>query len=329
MDVKAAKQLVNHLMKKPWVHFPMTVMERFGRDNGGLFAAGLAFFMLLSFAPLILTGVAVMAFFIHDPAQSAEKVRQLVQGLFPSGGAQSEINHFLSDRLNVNGQVDTLVKGRSIAGIIGFLTLVWTSMQIFINASSAMNAAFEVPEKRPWILLRAVAFGLLVVSGILVSFTLFLSTAPSAISRQGNQYVPEIPIPLWLLTVVFEVIAIVINAVLYVIIYRFLPSTRPSWKASIIGGLFASVCWEIAKKLLASHILKANHSIYGGLGDLILFVLWIYYSMIILLLGAEVAAVAQGTVKRVPDHGDREEQRHVSHVEEATSRKKTLGAEVV
>ncbi len=179
MTFRAVLRKIN---ESPWFCKPAEVVRRFNEDNGGLFAAGLAFFMLLSFAPLILTGVAVLGFFI-DPMQAQDMVKHLVSGMVPSGGAQSELRHFFNQRLDVGGQVQQIVNGRKIAGIIGFLTLIWTSMQIFVNASTAMNAAFEVKEKRSWLGLRAVALGLLVAGGVLTTLTLFLSAAPSAVAH--------------------------------------------------------------------------------------------------------------------------------------------------
>ena len=77
---------------------------------------------------------------------------------------------------------------------------------------------------------------------------------------------------------------------MYVLIYRLLPNAKVSWQAATMGGVTASVLFEVAKKGVAHYLLKPNHTIYGDLANLILFVLWIYYSMTILLLGAEVSA---------------------------------------
>jgi membrane protein len=153
-----------------------------------------------------------------------------------------------------------------------------------------MNATFDVVEKRSWIRVRVVALALLLVSAVLVTITLFLSAAPPAIERFRHGYFPEVPIPLWLLTIAFEILAVPVNALLYVILFQYLPSTETGWKPALVGGLTASILWEVAKKGLASWILRANHTIFGDLANVILFLLWIYYSMIIMLIGAEVAA---------------------------------------
>ena len=86
-----------------------------------------------------------------------------------------------------------------------------------------------------------------------------------------------------------------VSAVMYGIIYKFLPSASVSWKAALVGGAFAAIAWEVAKRGLAVYLLHPNKSLYGELGNLIIFILWVYYSMMILLLGAEAsAAYGQG-----------------------------------
>ena len=73
-----------------------------------------------------------------------------------------------------------------------------------------------------------------------------------------------------------------------------------SWKAAFAGAAFAAITWEIAKKALAVYLLKPNHGLYGDLGNLIVFILWILYSMTILLLGAEVSAGYAEVVEGAP-----------------------------
>ena len=159
-----------------------------------------------------------------------------------------------------------------------------------------MNAMWEVKESRNWFVVRGVAFLLLLTTGSITVISLLLTGAPSAIEDFQLPVIHHLPISLDLLQFMCELLALLINALMYVMIYKLLPNAHVSWFSATIGGLSASVLFEIAKELIASYLLRANHSVYGDLANLILFVLWIYYSMTILLLGAEVAA-ATGRVR--------------------------------
>ena len=284
------KRFIDELLRHPWLSFPVTVLERFGRDNGGLFAAGLSFFMLLSMAPLLLTSAAVMACFIHSPLQVSREVGQMVGGFLPSGTSENSVTQILIRRIGLMDRFSEMVRGRTVAGVLGFAALIWSSMQIFVNASVAMNAALEVHERRSWLGVRATAVGLMFTSAVLIAITLFLTAVPSAIVDFGHGYLPGAHMHRWLITLICELLAIVVNTLLYVIVFQFLPSVQVGWAPAFAGGLTASLFWEIAKKGLASWLLRPNHTIYGDLANVILFLVWIYYSMVILLIGAGVAA---------------------------------------
>jgi membrane protein len=284
----------------PWVHFVVDVFQRFGNDNGGFYAAGLAFFMLLSFAPIVLTGVAVLGFFI-DVHTASVTVTHLIESFLPEGGARQQATDMLSNKLHVDDQVRAVIKHRGIAGLIGFLSLVWATLQIFVNAITPMNAMWEVKESRNFILVRVMALALTIITGCLLVFSIVLSSAPTAIAQFHLPIIRHIPIALSELTVFFELIALLLNAFMYVVIYKMLPNTNVTWYSACCGGAIASLLFEVAKKGLSTYLLHANTSIYGDLVNLILFALWIYYSMMILLLGAEFAA-AFGRLEQAAPH---------------------------
>jgi membrane protein len=284
------KALAAKIMNTAPIRFLVAVIRQFGRDNGGIYAGALSFFMLLAFVPLLLIGIAILARFV-SPDQAIASAQALVQSFLPAGGASDEATQLLNNRLHLDLAVNGLVAKRGIAGILGFVSLVWAALQIFINAAAAMNNAWEVKESRNWLVLRLDALKLMAATGLLLVLTLLLSGAPDAIVKFDLPVVHHLPIPFWLLSGVFEIVAVIVNAALFLLIYKYLPNVAVPWKSAFIGGLSASVCWEVVKKGLAAWLLRPNHTIYGGLADLILFVLWIYYSMMILLLGAEVSAV--------------------------------------
>ena len=282
------KQFLARLKKNPYIKYPLETLTRFGNDNGALNAAGLSFFMLVSFAPMILMGVALLSLFVK-PSAAVHEVHIMVNNLLPAGGARTESDHFLNERLST--VLPSLAARSGLPLVFGLLSLLWSSMQIYVTGSTAMNMAFEVKEKRSWIKLRLIAVGLLLVSGALLLVSLFLSGAPNAIHAYRLPIIDRLPVGLPVLSLIFEVIAVIVNALLFGVVYKFLPNAKTTWRSVFVGGLTASVLFEVAKKGMAVFLLRPNNSIYGGLADLIVFVLWIYYSMTIMLLGSEVAAV--------------------------------------
>jgi membrane protein len=287
--MKSTEQWIKRLLRIPWIHFIFDLFRRFGRNNGTFYSAGLAFFLLLSFAPILLSGVAILGYFI-DVHSASIKITGMIQNLLPAGGARDEATKFLTMHMHLDQQVESVIKHRGIAGVLGLFSLLWATTQIFTNASVAMNAMWEVVETRSWFVVRGIAVLLMATTSSMTAVSLLLSSAPTAIADYQLPIIHHLPISLSMLTVSFEIIALIVNGLMYVVIYKILPNASVSWMAAGVGGLTSSVLFEMAKKWIAVYLLRANTSIYGDLANLILFVLWIYYSMTILLLGAEVAA---------------------------------------
>lgn len=279
---------LRRLMARPWIKYPVETVQRFAYNNGALNSAGLAFFMLLSFAPMILMGVALLSLIV-SPAQALGEVHHIVDNLLPAGGAREEANHFLTEKLS--GVLLDIAARSGLPFIFGLLSMIWASMQIYVMGAAAMNMAFEVRENRGWLELRVIALGLLIGTALLLLISLFLSGAPSAIKAYQLPIIDALPVGLPVVTVLFEILAVLINAFLFSFVYKFLPAAPNTWRSAAVGGLTASILFEVAKKAIAVFLLRPNHGLYGGLTDLIVFILWIYYSMSILIFGGEVAAI--------------------------------------
>ena len=290
-----------------WIKFIFDVFERFGQNNGGLLAAGLAFFLVLAFVPLLLVGLwALGLVFAHRPDEALQKIQGLLQSqILPGGGVSTEVQHLMwragiaadEKAQHAGPTLLRILQGHGVAGVIGLLIVVWSAIQIFINGSTAMNAAWQVQEKRNWFQLRGIALALLVGVGVLLVLSLVATAFSTYISNSA--FAHEIPFEGAILAGLIELGAVVVSAGMYAVTYKFLPSptANVSWRSALIGGAVAAVAFEVVKKGLSVYLLKPNKSLYGELGNLIVFVLWVYYSMMIFLLGAEVSAVYASEVE--------------------------------
>jgi membrane protein len=286
------KDIWSRLLRIFWIRFAVEVGQRFGKDNGGLLAAGLAFFLILAFVPMLLVGLWVLGhFYVNKPDEAVVQIQSLISSQLLPGAAGNEVNHLMA-RAGIVAAEGSQDPGTTL------MNLVWAAIQIFINGSTAMNAAWETTEKRSWVRLRLVALGLLIGAGILVVLSLAATGLSTHIS--ASPIAREVPLKGLLLSVLAEVFAIVVSAVMYTVIYKFLPSAQVSWKAAFVGGTLAAVAWEVVKKGLAVYLLHPNKSLYGELGGLIIFVLLVYYSMMVLLIGAEASAVYAHQVEQNP-----------------------------
>jgi membrane protein len=275
------------------------LFRRFGQDQCPAFAAALAFFAIISLVPVMLVALAGLAFVFHTPQEAMTRLQGVLNNMLPGTAAQGEIQHLLVERANVVNSVHTLIQTRGIAGLIGILSLIWAAIQIFINAAPAMNAAYEVRETRGWIKLRLVAFGLFIGAGLLFLASLIPSSGPSFI---GSLHIPWLRLPQevpWWLDALFWLVSLAINITMFALVYKYMPSASTTWREAFVGGAVTGVLWEAAKRGFAFYLAHfANYNkVYGGLGALMILLLWIYYTAMILLLGAETAALYQDIQK--------------------------------
>lgn len=300
------QNLVARLRRITWLRVIMDAYARLNRDNGWLLSAGLSFYLILAFVPLLLVGLwALGLVYSHHPNQALHQIQNILPQILPAGSSQQEVTTLMVQAkiANPGGQTAgpallRLLHGHGLAGALGILTTVWAAIQIFVNGSTAMNAAWETQEKRNWFMLRLVALGLLIFTGLLLAVSLGLTALSDAISKSSFAHV--VPFEGALLSFLAEIVAIIVSTIMYAVVYRFLPAANVPWRSALAGGLFAAITWEIAKKALAVYLLKPNTTLYGDLGSLIVFILWVLYSMLILLLGAEVAAVYKREVEQAP-----------------------------
>jgi membrane protein len=276
--------------------------RRFGKDQSPVYAAALSFFSILSIVPLLVVALAALAFLFHSPAQAMAHLQKLIAQILPGDYAGSAAQRIINDA-NIQRSVEELIRTRGIAGLIGLLSLVWAAMQIFVNAVPAMNAAFEVQETRSWLRLRLVAFGLLLGAGALFLLSLLPSSGPDFISHLHIPWLhlPQ-PVP-WPIDALFWLAALAINSMMFALIYRFLPNAPTSWRQAFVGGLVAGLLWELAKRGFSAYLANFNsyNKVYGALGGLIVLLLWIYYTSMITLLGAEAASLYRDITERAPE----------------------------
>ncbi|HEY3265290.1 MAG TPA: YihY/virulence factor BrkB family protein [Armatimonadota bacterium] len=280
---------------RSWVARVRNVATRFIADRGPVMAAALSFFVLLSIVPVLLLVIWMLSVAFHgDAARAVDELQKLIAHTLPGASVQRAYAQ-IAQQIDLAGYIQGIFRRGAAAGIVGLLTLIWAAMQVFVNASDTLNAAFEVRETRSWGRLRLVALGVLAGSSVLLVLSVLAASGPDVARRTLPALGIPNPAP-WPVDVVFLVLAFALNVCLFGIIYRFLPAARIAWRDAFVGGAFMSVAWLAVTKLFAMYLANEN-KMYGALGGIILLITWIYYTNMLVLLGAEVTALA-GKIRR-------------------------------
>jgi membrane protein len=261
--------------------------KRFNDDEGFMRAAALAFWGILSLVPLLLFALAALGFVIHDPRQATDYVQQFITQLVPGRQAAQAANDIIQ-QTHVAASAEGLRHGRWWAAIGGLLSLIWTALGLLVNASTPMNAAWDIKETRSFIRLRLICLGVFVGAGLFFLLSLLLSSGPNMLHSLHIPWLglPQ-PTPFWL-TALFEILAVLLNIGMFTLIFRFLPNAPVTWKAAAFGGVVTGILLELFKKGFAVYLAHFGNynKLYGTLGGIVLLITWIYYGCVVLLLGA-------------------------------------------
>ncbi len=165
-----------------------------------------------------------------------------------------------------------------------------TASGVFGEMQSALNVIWKAEPNGEsvtrLIRARAISLGLVAALGFLLIISLAVSAAISAFGEVLNAYLPFADI---ILAIINELITLALIAALFSAIYKLLPDRALGWRDVGIGALVTAILFTVGKSLIGWYLgSSAVASSYGAAGALILTLLWVYYSSLIFLFGAEI-----------------------------------------
>ncbi len=256
----------------------------FFSHQGFFLAAGLSFYFLICLVPLLFLVVSLAGFVLSGEAAPRQVLNQLGQ-IVPV--YQKEITRTLH----------RIVAIRRVSGLLGSLILILFSTQLFAAVRLVLDRILGVRGRSFW---HGMLFD---IAMIFLIGVLFLATiAATAVFAWFKTFVfKPAGIPVYWVEWMSIGLGVGFSTVMYFVIYRFFPYRRIFWGAALAGALLTSVLWEAAKYLLRLYITELGlyDQIYGPLGVLVAFFMFVYYSAVVFVLGAElVAAVERGRYAR-------------------------------
>lgn len=256
------------------------VVHEISKDRVTLIAGGVTFYLLLALFPALAALVSIYGL-VADPATMADHLRELA-GLLPPGAFD-----LIADR--IQKLVETRSSTLGMTFFVGLAVALWSSHSATLAVFDAMNIAYEETEKRGLIRLNLLALCFTICAMLAAALVIGLvAVMPVALSFLWLDQVKEhlalfLRWPLLLLITIASTTAV----------YRFGPSREPAklrWMTW--GAVLVSVLW-FAMSMGFSFYLDhfANYSAtYGTLGALIGFLVWVWLSIVILIVGGELNA---------------------------------------
>ena len=271
-------------LQEGWLLLKNTGIE-WWKDNTFRLAASLAFYTIFSVAPVLLIAVgAASLFFARETA--VNRVVAEMQRLVGDQGAGA-IRQVLESSAGL---------GQGMWAIaIGVVTLVMGSSVVFAELQSALNQIWGVKsEVRRGLVLDLVldrlrSFSIALGVGFLLLVSLVLSAALTALQEYLTNWMPSLP-GLWQAGNI--VISFIVVAVLFAMIYKFLPDVVIEWRDVWVGAAVTSFLFNAGKYLISIYLGHAAiGSAFGAAGSFAVLLVWIYYSALISFFGAEFTQV--------------------------------------
>ena len=242
--------------------------------------ASLAFYSLLSLAPLVILIISIVGLvFEHSVAEN--QLLAQVQGMIGQDGAETVKTMIEHARKPAAG---------TFASIVGLITLLVGASGVFAELQFALNKMWDVKSASgggivETIKERVFSIGMVLGVGFLLLVSLLISTALAAV---GKFFGGLLPVPQFVLEAMNFVVSFCGIAVLFALIFRYVPAARIGWKYVWIGASATALLFTIGKFLIGLYLGKmAVGSAYGAAGSLVVVIVWVYYSSMIVLFGAE------------------------------------------
>lgn len=240
-------------------------------------AMGLVYTTLLSLVPLLAVSFSVLkGFGVHNQVEPL-----LLKTLAPLGAKGIEITHYII------GFVENMKAG--VLGFVGLAILIFTVVSLIQKIERAFNYTWHVTEHRPLAQRFSNYLSVILIGPVLVFSA--LGVTASIANAELIQELMQIEAVGALVKFGATLIPYFLVIIAFSVIYIFVPNTKVRLGPALVGAIVAGILWETAGLAFASFVVNSAKytAIYSAFATLIMFMIWIYLSWLILLIGAQIA----------------------------------------
>lgn len=271
-------------------------LDEYSKDRGDLVAAALAFYTLLSLAPLIIVAVAIAGLVLGN-GTAREEVFVLVRQTMGADAA---------------GAIDEWVQHASRAGglasAIGAVLTLLAASRFTSQLRNALNQIWNVKvtdtkgfksSVRDYVVRQLFAFGLVLASGPIL---LGIFGSRAILVGLGSRILPQSLTTAAMIQALHFLFSLLLVTATSLVVFRYVPDTRIRWPALLRGAVLTSILFNLGNVVVGIYLGKAAvGEAYGAAGSVVVVILWLDYSAQMFLLGAEFTQVYERRLKRFSD----------------------------
>ena len=198
---------------------------------------------------------------------------------------------------NVKAQVDTVINALAdrvqnvsftSIGVVGLALLIWAALRLVVSTEDCFNHVYHAPKGRRWHLRITIYWAVLTLGPVLLALSVYITTrllnAATSVAVVG-----------WVAGVLAPLASLAVTWLLLILLYLLLPNARVKVRPAIAGAFVGAVLWELSKLGFGYYVAKAvgYSALYGSLGLVPLFLMWMYLTWLAILFGLEISYVLQ------------------------------------
>ena len=248
-------------------------------DEISLLSANLSYYFILSLFPMLIVALALTPYFKIDQQFLLEKIQSYAPG---------DLGDYLFDMISevLNNKNNTIIT-------VGIVFTLWSASSGIYGIIIAFNNAFRVRDGRIWIVTKLISVILtaLFLVGMFVALVLIVFGKQLTYILFHKFNLDEGYYNLW--SVLNSSLPVLFIFLIFVFLYTMGPNLKLKAISIIPGAVFATISWIIVSKLFGYYIDHFSSYIktYGTIGALMAFIIWLYITGYILILGAEINAI--------------------------------------
>lgn len=258
------------------------VYHKAGDDNIFFLAGAIAFNVIVAFFPLVLAVLGIAGTILQRiHADPARVLLGYIERSIPAG-AQAPFESYILPILN-----DLIDQSAGLLSV-GTILLAWLATRLIGTLRTVVREIFDLHQDRGIVAGKIFDLKMVAMAGTLFALNVGLTVVLQVVATTGLAFLGLSPS-----TQLFgRVVAFATIWTMFLLVYRYLPLRKTSWRTSVTAAIFTSLLFELLKQAFAWYVTRIDFgSTYGTLSALVVLIFWIYYSSVVFILGGEVAQV--------------------------------------
>lgn len=276
--------MVKRFAASAWRVLKKTVSNFLDEDSFS-YASSIAFSTIFSLPAILIIALAIAATFYEKNVVQEELVQQV--GWLIGQASAREIENIIA-----NAKFDST---GAFAKIIGIVTLFVSATAIFLSLQTSLNKIWGIKPKPQrgwlkWIINRLISLAMVISLGFVFLVSLLVDAVLVVFQGLLARFMEDVT--LYVVTAINLIISLAFIAFIFAMIFKVLPDAVIRWRDVWVGAIITALLFTGGKYLIGLYLGNSSfNSAYGAAGSLVIILVWVYYSTLILLFGAELTSV--------------------------------------